>query len=310
MRITFHQLQLFDCAARLPSFKAAAEAVNLTPPALSIQLKLLEETLGVPLFEQIGKRKYLTPAGAELQASCRKIFAELDYIDMRFAQLKGGMIGKLSVAIVTSAKYFTPHLLGAFQRLYPKVELNLIVANRTQILERLKSNKDDVVIMAHVPGELEVQSIPFLDNPLIVIASPAHPLAGFAQVGFEQLAEQPFLIRESGSGTRMAIEELFGARGKTVKVAMELGSSEAIKQGVIAGLGISILSRHCVWLELQTGHLKQLNVEGFPDLRAWYLIYRQGKNLTPVAEAFIDYVKANGQTMLDDIESLYSPKDL
>lgn len=305
MRITLHQLQLFDAAARMPSFKAAAETLNLSPPALSIQLKILEESLGVSLFEQIGKKKYLTSPGMELQQVCHRIFDELNHLDMRFTQLRGGMAGKLSIAIVTSAKYFTPHLFGAFQRVYPNVEFNMIVANRTRILERLENNADDLVIMAHVPDAFDIKAIDFLDNPLIVIASPDHPLVNVKNIAFEQLVEQPFLIRESGSGTRMAVEQYFSTHNAAMKVAMELGSSEAIKQGVLARLGISILSRHCVWLELKTGFLKQLDVQGFPDVRSWYVVYRQGKQLSPVAEAFIKYIVANGQIMLDEVEQLY-----
>ncbi len=307
MKPTLRQLRLFQAAARHPSFKATATAMHLSPSALSIQLKQLEETVGLALFEQIGKQKYLTMAGRELATACEKIFAELDTIEMRLTQLKGNMVGTLRLAVVTSAKFFAPHLLGTFHRLYPGVKLQLKVANRDQILQRLRDNADDLVIMAQAPDDFPVRVIPFLDNPLVVIAAPDHPLARERQIKFKQLVENDFLIREPGSGTRMAMEGIFQRAGAAMNSLMELGSSEAIKQGVMAGLGLSILSRHCVWLELKTGYLTELDVVSFPDLRVWNAVHLSGKILSPVAESFLDFIVSNGQSIENEMSERYDP---
>jgi DNA-binding transcriptional LysR family regulator len=281
--------------------------MHLSPSALSIQLKQLEEAVGVALFEQIGKQKYLTTAGRELADACENIFAELDTVEMRLAQLKGNMVGTLRLAVVTSAKYFAPHLLGHFHRRHPGVKLQLKVANRDQILQRLRDNADDLVIMAHPPDDLSVKAIPFLDNPLVVVAAPDHPLAKERQIQFMQLMENDFLIRESGSGTRMAMEEMFQKAGVTMNSLMELGSSEAIKQGVMAGLGLSILSRYCVWLELKTGYLTELDVVDFPDLRVWNAVHLSGKVLSPVAESFLEFIVSNAQSVANEVADRYDP---
>lgn len=305
IRPTLRQLQLFAAAARHRSFKEAAAEMCLSPSALSIQLKQLESEVGLPLFEQIGKRKFLTAAGRELRAGCLRLLHELEDIDMQLARMKGGISGPLRISVVTSAKFFTPHLMGAFHRRFPDVKLHLTVANRNQNLERLLANQDDLVIMAHVPEGLPTRATPFLDNPLIVIAPAEHPLAGRKRIPLGALSGMEFLVRENGSGTRMAMEEIFEREGVEVINLMELGSSEAVKQGVIAGLGLSVLSRHCVWLELRSGYIRELDIEGFPEMGKWYAVHMPGKRLSPPAAAFLDFIVRNGERMLAAIVERY-----
>ncbi|MCW8886423.1 MAG: LysR family transcriptional regulator, partial [Motiliproteus sp.] len=236
MKMTLRQLTLFDCVARHMSFTRAAEEMHLTQPAVSIQLKQLEEHVGMPLFEQIGKKLYLTAAGEELQQTCSDIFSRLDNLEMALSQMKGLMHGTLRVAVVTSAMYFAPHLLGAFQREYPEVRMRLVVKNRNQVLQRLANNEDDLVLMAQVPQDMKLVSYPFLDNPMIPVVPPTHPLVGREKLPLSVLNEYRFLSREDGSGSRKAIEDHLQEREVVLENIMELGGSETIKQGLMAGL--------------------------------------------------------------------------
>ncbi len=304
MKPTLRQLQLFVAAAKHKSFSETAKVMCLTPSALSIQIRQLEKTAGIALFEQIGKRKFLTLAGKELLASSKAIFDELQQVDMRLSRLKGGMSGELQISAVTSAKFFVPHLLGAFHKLYPEVDLKLTVANRIQILERIANNVDDLTIMAHVPDDSHVVAVPVFGNLLIVIAPPTHRLAKRKKVTLADLNGEDFLFREEGSGTRMATEKLFADKGVSVNRLMELGSSEAIKQGVMADLGLSIISKHCVWLEIKTGYLAELNLTLFSEFRPWYSVHHKQKELSPVAEAFQDFIRVNGENIIQSVESL------
>ena len=277
MKPTLRQLQLFVAAAEHKTFSATAKAMCLSPSALSIQIRQLEETVGIALFEQIGKRKFLTAAGKELLVSSKAILDELQQVNMRLSRLKGGMSGELQISAVTSAKFFVPHLLGAFHKLYPDVKFKLTVANRNQILERIADNIDDLTIMAHVPENSQVVAVPVLGNLLIVVALPTHRLAKLKKVTLADLEGEDFLFREQGSGTRMTTEQLVGDKGISVNSVMELGSSEAIKQAVMAGLGITIISKHSVWLEIKTGYLTELNLELFPEPRPWYSVHHEKK---------------------------------
>ncbi len=293
MKITLRQLTVFDCVARHMSFTKAAQEMCLTQPAVSIQIKQLEEMVGLPLFEHIGKKFHLTQAGEELHHTCQDIFSSIDNLEMSLTKMKGGMHGKLRLAVVTSAKYFVPHLLGEFQRQYPGVEMSLVVSNRDQVIRRILNNEDDLVIMAQVPKDLKLRSYPFLDNPMIAIAHPDHPLAGSTDLPLSCLTSDTFLTREAGSGSRMAIEKHLAKQGTRLSKTMELGSSETIKQGVMAGLGLSIVCRHCVTLELATGCLVELDIQGLPIVHNWCLVHHQDKKLSPVAEAFHSFILSN-----------------
>ncbi len=288
--ISLRQLEVFEAIARHKSFTRAAEELHLTQPTVSMQIRKLTDSVGLPLFEQIGKRIFLTDAGKELQATCREVLGRLDRFGMSIADFKGLKQGRLDIAVVTTAKYFTPRLLGPFCQRYPGIEVSLKVTNRERILARLAGNDDDLYILGQPPEEIDVHYEPFMENPMVVLAPRAHPLAGQARVPLARLAEEPFLMREAGSGTRKALERLFADHGLTAKVRMELGSNEAIKQAIVGGLGVSVLSRHTLALDAAMGELVILDVEHFPIRRHWYVVYPAGKQPSIVARTFLEYL--------------------
>jgi len=293
MYMTLRQLTLFRAVAQHLSFTRAAAALCLTQPAVSVQIKQLEGHVGMPLFEQIGKRIFLTDAGRELYDACQDIFARIDSLEMSLNELQGSIKGQLKISVVTTATYFVPHLLSKFLKQYPDVNIRLNVTNRTKILQRLGDNVDDLVIMGQVPKQLNVEAHPFLENPLVVLSPPTHPLVNEENIPLSRVAEETFLVREFGSGTRLAMERQFSQQGLILKTGLELGSSEAIKQGVSAGLGLSILSQHAITLELAAGTIRLLDVEGFPQMRHWYAVHLTEKKLSLVARTFLDYLLAN-----------------
>jgi DNA-binding transcriptional LysR family regulator len=256
-----------------------------------MQIKKLTESVGLPLFEQIGKHVHLTDAGRELLTTCREIFDQLSRFEMTVADMKGLKQGRLKLAVVTTAKYFAPRLLGPFCQQYPGIEVALKVSNRERVLERLADNQDDLYILGQPPEEIDAVAEPFLENPLVVLAPANHPLAHQKKIPLKRLADEPFLTREAGSGTRKAVERLFAAHGLRMKVRMELGSNEAIKQAIVGGLGVSVLSQHTLALDAPMGQLAILDVQGFPIERHWYVAYPVGKQLSVVARTFLDYLK-------------------
>jgi DNA-binding transcriptional LysR family regulator len=288
---SLRQLEVFEAIARLGSFTRAAEELFLTQPTVSMQIKKLADDIGLPLFEQIGKKIYLTDAGRELQKTCHGIFEHLAHFEMVTADMKGLKAGKLRLVVVTTAKYFAPRLLGKFCQQYPGVEVSLKVFNRERVLERLVSNQDDLYILGQPPEEADAVAEAFLENPLVVIAPTHHVLAKKKKISLERIAEEPFLLREPGSGTRIATERVFAEQGLKLKLRMELGSNEAIKQAVIGGLGLSVLSSHTLALDAAAGQFVILNVQGFPIQRHWYFAYPAGKQLSIVARTFVDYLR-------------------
>lgn len=287
---TLHQLKVFEAAARHSSFTRAAEELFLTQPTVSMQVKQLSKAVGLPLFEQVGKRLYLTQAGQELLATCREIFDRLAQFEMSIADLKGVKAGQLKLAVITTAKYVVPRILGPFCQRYPGIDVALQVTNHEIILERFWQNQDDLYILSQSPDHPDVVLHPFLENPLVVLAPRNHPLAGQKNIPLESLNEQPFIMREPGSGTRQAVQKLFEKHEINVKVKLELGSNEAIKQAIAGGLGISVLSRHTLALEGWNSQIVILDVEGFPIERYWYIVYPSGKQLSVVARTFFDYL--------------------
>jgi LysR family transcriptional regulator, low CO2-responsive transcriptional regulator len=294
MHLTLQQLRLFEAVARHRSFTRAAEELFLTQPAVSIQVKRLEEGVGLPLFEQVGKRIFLTSAGEEMYGAAREILGRLKGLEGAMDDLHGKVKGPLRIAVVTTAKYFMPHLLGTFLREHAEVEPSLTVTNRARVLERLAANLDDLTIMGRTPESLDVEMAAFLENPLVPVASPDHPLAEERGIPLERLARERFLIREKGSGTRYALDRLLAERGLEIRPYMELGSGEAIKQGVMAGIGVSVLSMHSLRLEQAAGLLKVLDVEGFPLVRQWYCVYPKGKRLSNTARTFLSFLLQPG----------------
>jgi DNA-binding transcriptional LysR family regulator len=287
---TLHQLKVFEATARHGSFTRAAEELFLTQPTVSMQVKQLTKAIGLPLFEQVGKRLYLTDAGRELYTTCQEIFQRLDQLEMTVADLKGMKQGKLRIAVITTTKYFMPRLLGPFCQKYPGIDVSLTVTNHEQVIERLANNQDDLYVMSQLPDHLDIKSRAFLENPLVVIAPHNHPLAGMKQIPLKQLTEESFIMREPGSGTRVAFQKLLDAQKLSVKVRLELGSNEAIKQAVAGGLGLSVLSRHTLLPEAANSELTILDVEGFPISRQWYVVYLAGKQLSVVANTFLEYL--------------------
>lgn len=298
---TMQQLRLFEAVARHSSFTRAAEEIHLSQPAVSIQVKRLEENVGLALFEHVGKRITLTEAGRELYAASKDVLGRLADLDGAIDALRGEVAGTLRVTAVTSAKYFLPHLLGAFIRRYPEVQPKLKVANRGALLERVADNEDDLYVMGHVPENSDTQEYPFLENIISIVASPDHPLARKRKVTLKQVTEERFLVRESGSGNRKVVEEFFAGHGLGVNPYMELGSAEAIKQGVMAGLGISALSLHNLRLEIAAGQIVVLKVEGFPLRRRWNVVHRKGKRLSPAALTFIEFLQTEGQALVNEV---------
>jgi DNA-binding transcriptional LysR family regulator len=291
---TLHQLKIFDTLARRMSFARAAEELHLTSPALSIQVKQLAEAVGAPLYEQIGKKLHLTESGRVLAAASRDVFERLERLDMELADLKGLKQGSLRLAVITGAKYLIPGLLGAFCERHPGIDVSLKVTNRERLLERLAGNLDDLYVLGQPPEGLALNTVPFMENPLVVVARSDHPLARKKRITPAALADEYFLVREEGSGTRITSDRFFAGHGVKLKARMELGSVEAIKQAVVAGLGMAVLSSHALTLDWSSGEFAMLDVRGFPILRHWYLVHPQGKQLSVVAAAFRDFLMEQG----------------
>jgi len=287
---TLRQLQVFEVIYRLGSFTRAAEELFLTQPTVSMQIKKLTESIGLPLFEHVGRRVEPTEAGSELYEACRRVFETLSNFEMKVADLKGLKRGRLRLAVITTAKYMAPEMLGDFSKIYPGVELALKVTNRDSIIERMHNNVDDLYIMGQVPeGELEFQSYSFAPNPLVMLAPREHPLVGRRNISLEEVAKEMFIVREPGSGMRDATFRAFDAKGLQPSVKMELGSNEAIKHAIVGGLGLSVMSLHTLLLEGLDGPVANLDVEGFPIMRRWYMVYPKGKELSLVARTFLDF---------------------
>lgn len=287
---TLHQLKVFEATARHGSFTRAAEELYLTQPTVSIQVKQLTKAVGLPLFEQIGKRLYLTEAGQKLLATCQEIFQGLEQFEMSVADLKGMKQGKLKLAVITTAKYFVPRLLGPFCKRFPGIDISLKVTNHKLIQESMATNEDDLYIISQAPSQPDLAVHPFLENPLVVLAPTSHPLAQKKNIPIEALNNESFIMREPGSGTRTAVEKLFSEKEVKVKVRLELGSNEAIKQAIAGGLGISVLSQHTIISEGTTGEFAILDVQGFPIERHWYVANLAGKQLSVVAETFLQFL--------------------
>ncbi len=292
------QLQIFAAAAKALSFSRAADELRMTQPAVSMQMRQLEESAGLPLFERIGRRLYLTQAGAEMLRTAQGVMRSLEEAGEVFAALRGLEDGRLTIAVVSTAKYFAPKLLALFARQHPRIDMKLSVSNRDQVVQLLERNEVDLAIMGTPPREIETAAVPFARHPLVIIAAPSHPLAEKKRVPLAALAQETFLVREPGSGTRAAMERFFAEHGIRVRVGMEMSSNETIKQAVMAGLGLSFISQHTVGLELATGQLVLLRAEGLPVVREWYVVHREEKQLSPLAQAFKSFMLAEGAAFL------------
>lgn len=295
---TLQQLRLFEAVARNQSYTRAAEEIHLSQPAVSIQVKRLEEQIGMPLFEKIGKRIFLTQAGQELFDACKDIFSRMERLESALDDLRGEVAGPLKIGVVTTAKYILPHLLGGFLRRYPKVEPHLKVSNRARIIERFDENTDDIYILGYSVQDRDAEDRPFLDDELVVFSSPNHPLAGRKKIPLDALTTERFLFREHGSGIRKNLEDFLESHGVSITPYMELGSGEAIKQAVMADIGIGMLSSLSLRLELETKRLTVLDVIGLPIKRQWRVVYPRGKRLSLAAQKFIEYLEENAKELL------------
>jgi len=290
MNVTFRQLRLLEAVARNSSFTRAAEEMYLTQPAVSTQIKQLEDEVGMPLFEQMGKKIFLTEAGREVYAFSRTIAQQFRDIESVLDDMKGVKRGTLTLAVTSTGKYFAPYLLAAFLKRHPGTQVHLEVLNREESILQLQNNIPDMVIMGTPPDNVEVQSQAFMQNPLVIIAPPDHPLVGTSRIALSSLVDEHFILRERGSGTRNAVERYFQQRGIKINTSMEMGRNEAIKHAVMAGLGLGIVSMHTLEFELLLNRIALLSVEGFPIMKEWYLVSRSGKRMSPIAQSFHDFV--------------------
>jgi DNA-binding transcriptional LysR family regulator len=292
MRMTFRQLQIFRAVCESRSYSRAAEEMALTQPAVSLQIRQLEELIDQPLFDYVAKKLYLTPAAEALLKASEDIFGRLESLDMQLSDLQGSLQGQLSLAVESSAKYLVPHLFAAFRAQHPEVSLQLVVVNHALAVRRLSASRDDLLIMSQVPSELALDFFPFFNNPIVAVAPPTHPLCSLERLRLSDLSGFPLLVREVGSGTRKACEEYCHQKRAHFAQVIEIGSSESQVEAVIAGLGLALLPRHAVRLELAAGLLRELPVEELPLLRSWCVVHGRGKRLSPVAQAFLDFIRA------------------
>lgn len=292
-RITFRQLETFAAVSRLNSFTKAADALHMTQPAVSLQIKQIADTVGMPLFEQTGRDIALSPAGEELLKTVRSLDDIWNRFESAIDELKGMKRGKLRVALVTTAKYFLPRMLGTFCKRYPEIELELEIANRENIVQRLRNNQDDLYVMSYPPDDLDIVRRPFLDNEYVVVARNSHWAVG-KQLSLADLAGEPFLLREVGSGSRHVIDRHMRDTGTQLKVRLALASNEAIRDLVASGMGLSVLSRHALGNDLARDGLATLSVDGFPLKQAWNVVYLRSKILSLPAQAFLDELLNEG----------------
>ena len=286
MHLTFRQLQCFSAVATNLSYTKAAKELHLTQPAVSMQIRQLEQQAGLALTEQFGKQVHLTEAGQEVFRYARSILQQVDELDTILDRLKGLSGGRLRIAAISSANYFAPRLLGTFYERFPDVSVSMDVTNQTAVLQRVVDNEVDMAIMGQPPKESQVEAIPFMDNPLVIVAPPGHRLAKRKRISLKELEKEVFLIRESGSGTRGAMERFFRQNKLKLKTGMGMGSLSSIKQGVQANLGLGLLPRGAVRVEMDLGKLVELKVRGLPIQRHWYVVLHKGKRLSVAAEAF------------------------
>ncbi len=298
MNFTFRQLKLFESVARNSSFTRASEELYLTQPAVSTQIKQLEDEVGTPLFERLGKKIFLTEAGREMYEFSRSIAKKFDDVSTVLDEMKGVKRGHLNIAVTSTAEYFAPYLLAAFCKQHSGITVNLDVINREALLRQLADNIPDMVIMGSPQGGGDLEANSFMSNPLVVIAPPNHPLSGSGRIPLQTLIKESFIVREKGSGTRNAIQKFLEQRGLTMTTTMEMSRNEAIKHAVMAGLGLGIVSIHTLEMELALKRLVVLNVEGFPILKDWYIVHRSGKRFSAAAQAFKEFVLHEGATLI------------
>ncbi len=298
MNISLKQLSILEAIIENRSYTAASKALFMTQPAVSMQVKKLEEQVGLPLFERDGKEIVPTEPGKELLFYAQNIRQQLEEASEVMEELRGLKRGKLHLTMASTANYFAPQLIAAFKRQFPKVEITLDVTNRLGLVQAVENNQTDMAIMGKPPSGHHLKGIPFIDNPLVVIAAPTHSLVCQQPILLHDLADEPFIVREPASGTRMATEHFFNQHGLELIAGMEMNRSEAIKQAVMAELGLGIVSLHTIEMELSLKRLVVLEVEGFPIKRQWHIVHREGKRFAAIPEAFKNFVLEQAETLL------------
>jgi LysR family transcriptional regulator, low CO2-responsive transcriptional regulator len=297
--VTFRQLRVFAEVARHLSFSRAAEQLHLTPPAVTMQVKELESHVGLPLFERQGRKVALTTAGEYFLVYAKRLIATLKDADDAMARFKRLETGLLTIGLVSTAKYFVPHLLVRFREEHPGVDVRLqVTGNREQLVAMLLANEVDLAVMGRPPRELATRAEPFAAHPHVIVCPADHPLRSTGQVPVAALAPYPFIVREPSSGTRHAMEGFFREHRFEPRITMEMSSNETIKQAVMAGMGLSFLSLHTVGLELRNGLMHIVDVEGTPVMRTWNVVNLLSKVLSPAAEAFRYFILEEGEAHL------------
>lgn len=295
---TFRQLEILLAVHETGSMTRASEKLHLTQPSVSMQLKKVEQAVGEPIYNQVGRQLVFTEAGIEVVKAAREVMDSFERLEMRLDDLKGLKAGTLSIAVVTTSKYFIPHFLGDFVKQYPAIDIVFNVGNRSQIMERMSKGEDDFYIFSRPPEDFEMELVEFSPNPLVAIASVNNPLPIDRKISFEEFSKYPFLIREPGSGTRQKIDRHFDTLGLTLNTRMTIQSNEAIKHCVMADLGVSILSRHTLVLGGGEG-IKVLDVEHLPIEASWYLVRLSQKRMSVVGRAFLEYMEAKKESFLE-----------
>jgi len=297
--VTLRQLRVFATAAHHMNFSRAAAALHLSQPAVSSQIKELATLVGLPLFERIGRRTYLTPAGTEMRECAQAVAQRLKEAEDAIAQLKGVTGGRLDVAVISAGDYFFPRLLAAFGAIHPGVVFNLTVHNREGLLRHLADNLTDLAVMVRPPDDMDIVALPFAPHPYVIVAPPDHPLAAARDIPRAALNRERFVLREHGSDTWNSMREVFGRQFPRLNIAMQLASTETIKQAVVAGFGIAFLSAHTIGLDLLARNLVVLDVQGFPAMLNWYLVHNRTKRLPPVAAAFKEFLLREGAASIE-----------
>lgn len=291
MHFTFRQLRLLLALADTGSITAAARACHVTQPTVSMQLKELADSVGLPLYEQVGKRLFLTAAGEAVARTAKSMVDEWEALEQQVAAMKGVRQGRLRVSVASTAKYFVPRMLGGFCQAHPSIDITLQVLNRDGVVGRLRDNLDDLYVLSKPPEEIAHRGEVLLSNPLVVVAAAAHRLAGAGSVPWQRLRTEPFILREPGSGTRLAVDAHFRTLGLAPRIRLELGSNEAIKQAVAGGMGLGVVSRHALAADPSGEGLVVLKVSRFPVPSTWSVLWPEGKRLSPVAVEFLQHLR-------------------
>ncbi|GAM55298.1 rubisCO operon transcriptional regulator [Vibrio ishigakensis] len=300
---TFRQLEILLAVYEGGSIKSASEALFLTQPTVSMQLKKLTEAIGLPLYHQVGRKLKFTDAGLATAETAKKILLDCEELDMRLSSLRGLESGTLRLAVTTTAKYFIPHLLGPFCERYPGIDIQLKIANRQQVIERLENRADDFYVFSHLPEELDLDVIEFMSNDLVAIAESNHPFAKKKSVSLEEFCQEDFLIREVGSGTRYATEAFFKKQQHQPNIKMTIASNEAIIHSVLSRLGVSILSAHTIAFG-NIKDVKVVNVESLPIRTTWSFSWTPSVPMSPIAKVFLNYVETEGRDVMQQVVRL------